>query len=573
MRLRLSLSRLRSALQSRRAVGPGSVRGHGLALLLFGLALAGRFALADVLPATGFPFLTFFPAVLLAAFLAGMGPGLLAAALSILAAWYFFIPPAESFVLTTTADVIALGFFAAILLVDVVVIHLMNAAVNRVEEEKSRSAGLAEDLRRLNASLEDRVQREVAAREAAQLKLAQDQRLRALGQLAGGVAHDFNNIMQAVQSGASLIRRRAESPDAVRHLAQMVEEATQRGASVTRRLLSFARRGDLRPEAVDPAALARGLEEILWHTLGSLVRVEVRLGEALPSVVTDRGQLETVLVNLSTNARDAMPNGGLLTIAATAERLEGAAADALGLAPGSYVRFTVSDTGDGMPPDVLARAGEPFFSTKGAGAGTGLGLAMARGFAEQSDGALAIESAVGQGTAVSLWLPAAAAEGDGAAAAATADPPQRSLRILLVDDDVMVRDFLAQALGDQGLAVLCASGGPAALALLAAGEKPDVLVTDYEMPGLNGLALINAVRARPALRDLPVILLTGNLEAGLDRQLEERLANDAWLRVLRKPVSAEVLATAMETLAGGRAVDFTAPDRQTAPGLARGHEG
>ncbi len=542
----LSLTRFRSGLQSRRAVGPGSVQGHLLGIGLFGAALAGRFALAGVLPPTGFPFLTFFPAVLLAAFFGGLGPGLVTAALSIAAAWYFFIPPGGSFVLDTMADAIALGFFVAILLVDVCVIHLMNSAVNRLEEEKARNALLAEELQRMNASLEDRVRQEVEAREAAQLKLAQDQRLRALGQLAGGVAHDFNNIMQAVQSGASLIRRRADSPDAVRHLAQMVEEATQRGASVTRRLLAFARRGELRREPVDPTALAQGLQEILWHTLGGLVRVEIDADRPLPLLMTDRGQLETVLVNLATNARDAMPGGGTLTISATEETLP--ASEAPARAAGRFIRFTVRDTGQGMAPEVLARAGEPFFSTKGAGAGTGLGLAMARGFAEQSAGAMAIESAPGAGTAVSIWLPAPEIPDVAVPGPVAGDATQGRLRILLVDDDALVRDFLAESLGEQGFTVLRASGGPGALSLLSAGERPAVLVTDYEMPEMNGLALIDAARDRAALRRLPTILLTGNLEEGLDRRLADRVAADPLMRVLRKPVTAEELAAALIAL-------------------------
>ncbi|WP_439548011.1 ATP-binding protein [Falsiroseomonas sp.] len=541
-------SRLRSGLQSRRAVGPGTLRGHLLGIALFAAALAGRFALAGVLPPAGFPFLTFFPAVLLATYFGGMGPGLLTGALSTLAAWYFFIPPVHSFALATTADVIAIGFFIAILLVDVLVIDFMNAAVNRLEEEKARSAGLAEELRRMNASLEDRVRLEVAAREAVQLKLAQDLRLRALGQLAGGVAHDFNNIMQAVQSGASLMRRRAESPDAVRHLAQMVEEATQRGASVTRRLLSFARRGELRLEPVDPASLARGLQEILWHTLGGRVTVVIEAEEPLPALVTDRGQLETVLVNLATNARDAMPGGGTLTISATEERVT--AAGLHGLDPGHYVKFTVRDTGAGMTAEVLARAGEPFFSTKGAGAGTGLGLAMARGFAEQSAGAMAIDSVPGAGTAISIWLPAAEAQDLREPAAAALLAPARPLRILLVDDDALVRDFLAESLGEQGFTVLRASGGAGALSLLSAGERPDIVVTDYEMPGITGLALIDAVRDASGPTPMPAILLTGNLEETLDGQLAGRVAIDPLLLVLRKPILVEELAGALLALDG-----------------------
>ncbi|MGG5888248.1 ATP-binding protein [Falsiroseomonas sp. HC035] len=526
----------------------GTARGHLLGIGLFSAALAGRFALGPILPPLGFPFLTFFPAVLLATYFGGMGPGLVTGALSTTAAWYFFIAPYGSFNLVTTPEIIALVFFVAVVLVDVVVVHLMNSAVNRVEDEKARSADLAEELQRLNTSLEERVRVEVAAREAAQLKLAQDQRLRALGQLAGGVAHDFNNIMQAIQSGASLIRRRAESPDAVRHLAQMVEEATQRGGSVTRRLLSFARRGELRLEPVDPAGLVRGLREILWHTLGAQIRTEIDADRRLPALVTDRGQLETVLVNLATNARDAMPQGGVLTIVATEEYLSPEDGGAFGLDAGRYVRITVRDTGAGMAPAVLARAGEPFFSTKVAGAGTGLGLAMARGFVEQSAGAFSIESTLGAGTAVTIRLPAATAMDRVEKPRTLLVPARRPLRILLVDDDALVRNFLADSLADQGFSVLRTSSGEGALALLSAGEQPDALVTDYGMPGTNGLALIESVRGSPALARLPALLLTGNLEQALDHQFSERAATDPLLRVMRKPVSAEDLAEELSAL-------------------------
>ncbi|MGX9965539.1 hybrid sensor histidine kinase/response regulator [Roseomonas sp. F4] len=534
--------------RSRRVAGTGTAGGYLLGIGLFAAALAGRFALVSILPPLGFPFLTFFPAVLLATYFAGLGPGLLTGVLSILAAWYFFIEPYASFALGTTSDKIALIFFVAIILVDILVIHRMNSAVARLAEEQQRSARLAEELQRLNTSLEERVRIEIAAREAAHMKLAQDQRLRALGQLAGGVAHDFNNIMQAVQSGASLMRRRADSPDAVRHLAQMVEQATQRGASITRRLLSFARRGEMHLEPVDPASLVHGLREIFWHTLGTHMEIRIDVDPDLPRLLTDPGQLETVLVNLATNARDAMPGGGILTLSVTEEDLSPESAGALGLESGRYVKFTVLDTGEGMTPDVLMRAGEPFFSTKVVGSGTGLGLAMARGFVEQSAGALMIESALGMGTAVTIRLPAAPPTEGGEQPRCLPDVALPRRRILLVEDDTLVRDFLAESLGEQGFPVVRASSGAGALALLAAGERPDVLVTDYEMPGMDGLALIDAARASSALNRLPVILLTGKVEQGLDRIFSERAAADPLLRIMRKPISVEDLANELVSL-------------------------
>ena len=245
--------------------------------------------------------------------------------------------------------------------------------------------------------------------EATQARLAQAQRLEALGQLAGGIAHDFNNVLQAVQGGAGLIERRPSNAESVARLARMILGAAERGTTITRRLLAFSRRGELRAEPVDTGTLLGSLREILAHTIGPAVEVRVEVAADLPPLLADRGQLETVLVNLATNARDAMDGAGTLLLAAEAETLreDDGVGRPVGLKPGSYVRLSVSDTGAGMDAATLARASEPFFTTKPAGQGTGLGLAMARGFAEQSGGGLQIESAPGHGTTVRLWLPVA----------------------------------------------------------------------------------------------------------------------------------------------------------------------
>ncbi|HJS86528.1 MAG TPA: PAS domain-containing protein, partial [Acetobacteraceae bacterium] len=359
---------------------------------------------------------------------------------------------------------------------------------------------LEEELRRLTQSLEARVEAEVAAREAAQARAAHAERMQALGQLAGGIAHDLNNVLQAVQGGTMLIERRARDPESTRRLAKMVLEAVARGASITRRLLSFARRGDLRAEPVDVAALFEGLQDILTHALGASVAVRLDVAPGLPKLLADKGQLETALVNLATNARDAMPDGGTLTLAANSVTVDGDAPHPAGLAHGRYVRVCVKDTGTGMNQATLARVMEPFFTTKPHGKGTGLGLPMAQGFAEQSGGALHVESALGRGTTVTLWLPQA---GDAPPAIARPDLPLREAppgagagaagRVLLVDDEAMVRETLAQELEEAGYAVLPAPDAGAALAAMGAGQEQevDVLVTDLTMPGgMDGLALI-----------------------------------------------------------------------------------
>jgi PAS domain S-box-containing protein len=400
------------------------------------------------------------------------------------------------------------------------------------------------ELRRLAMHLEARVHEEVAARQAAQARAAHAERMQTLGQLAGGIAHDFNNVLQALEGAATLIERKAADPASVRRLALLAQEAVGRGASITRRLLAFGRRADLRAEALDVAELLDGLREILAHTLGAAIDVCVSLADDLPPVFADKAQLETALVNLATNARDAMPTGGRLTFAADHETV--VHADKAGLAPGRYIRFTVTDTGHGMDAATLARVGEPFFTTKEVGAGTGLGLPMARGFAEQSGGALSIDSSPGTGTTVTLWLPQAAAHAGGGIRRSqrSATGTTTSIRVLLVDDEELVRDTLAEHLLSSGCGVVAARSGSEALALLESGEQVDVLVTDLSMPEIDGVAVIQAVRQ--ILPGLPVVLLTGYAGDGTALAMSGPLSGA--FSLLRKPVRPEQLLDRINVL-------------------------
>lgn len=402
----------------------------------------------------------------------------------------------------------------------------------------------------VNARLEQRVRDEMAAREAAQQRAAHAERMHALGQIAGGIAHDFNNVLQAVSGGAALIERRPNDADRVLRNARMVLDAAKRGAAITSRLLAFARRGDLRAEPIDARALLVDMAEVLTHTLGGSVVCKVDAPPDLPPLLADRGQLETVLVNLATNARDAMPSGGTLTLAARAESVESNMLHPTGLAAGAYVRIVASDTGVGMERSVLARVTEPFFTTKEPGKGTGLGLAMAKGFAEQSGGSLSIESVEGQGTSISLWLPRANAET--AEAAPLKSAPRVSdagrTRVLLVDDDAIVRQVLALSLEDSGYAVLAADSGAAALALLGGNERPDVIVSDLTMPGMDGLELIRTVQERRP--GLPAVLLTGY--AGDGAALAVGGAISGAFSLLRKPVSGTQLVDRITALLASR---------------------
>ncbi len=395
-------------------------------------------------------------------------------------------------------------------------------------------------LDRDRAELERLVAERTLELQQAHAQLAHAQRMEALGQLAGGIAHDFNNVLQAVQGGAALIERRPTDPDAVRRLARMMADATNRGAAVTRRLLAFARRADLRSESVDAATLLESMSEILTHTLGGAITVRLDIAPDLPPLLADKGQLETVLVNLATNARDAMPAGGTLTLAASA----GGPPPGMPPAATRLIRIDVRDTGSGMTQDVLTRAAEPFFTTKPQGSGTGLGLAMAKGFAEQSGGAFRVDSQPGLGTVVSLWFPAVADSPRMAASEPAANRAVRSARILLVDDDPLVREVTSEQLESEGYAVIAADGAATALEHLDSGLFIDLLLSDLSMPGMDGLALIReAQRRRPGL---PAILLTGFASNAAELALGGALSGT--FSLLRKPATAKQIAERAETL-------------------------
>jgi CheY-like chemotaxis protein len=293
--------------------------------------------------------------------------------------------------------------------------------------------------------------------------------------------------------------------------------------------------------------LLAGVQEVLSHTLGAEVSVHVKVEAAIPPLLADRSQLEIVLVNLAVNARDAMAplGGGTLALSATIDDVSSKPDHIAGVRPGKYVRIEIADTGSGMDATTLARAAEPFFTTKPQGKGTGLGLAMAKGFAEQSGGALRIRSELGHGTTVTLWLPraetvavAADALSEVGEAVAFAVAGCAGLRLLLVDDQPLVRAVLAEELRARDFVVEEADGGLAALTRLDAGETFHLLVTDLSMPGMNGLELIQSVRARRP--DLPAVLLTGYADETSAGAIPE---GDPWLVLLRKPVAADELAS------------------------------
>ena len=401
-----------------------------------------------------------------------------------------------------------------------------------LDRELKRRRGAEERLLSFNQELEARVAREVAAREEAQDRLVAGQRLEALGQLAGGVAHDFNNVLQAVSSANSLLAR--ETGARHQRLTGMIAEAADRGASVARRLLVFARQSEFKVEVIDVARLVLSLKDLLIHTLGSGIEIKVDADADLAPVLVDRVQLETVLVNLATNARDAMStNGGTLSIEARSARSQRRLSWKVARNLEDMVCIVVSDTGCGMPAIIQARATEPFFTTKPAGQGTGLGLAMANGFAEQSGGEMTIASEVGKGTIVVLWLPqcdAAAQPQSMQLANHMLSGTSERARILLVDDDPIVRQLLAEQLEELGFRVTQAFDATSALGMVAI--PPDVLVTDLSMPGMDGLALITELHRRHPT--VPAILVTGY--AGDPTSTVRRGAARGDFMLLQKPL-------------------------------------
>ena len=367
--------------------------------------------------------------------------------------------------------------------------------------------------------------------EAARDQLAQSQKMEALGQLTGGIAHDFNNVLAVVLSNLELLRQRAALPSPLLKLIDNSERAIERATALTQRMLAFARRQDLRPEPVEMAQLVAGMVELLKRTLGSQIVIQTTIPATLPRAMVDANQLELAIMNLTLNARDAMPTGGNLTIAADEQVL---ASEASGVTAGHYVRLSVTDTGVGMDLSVLARAGEPFFTTKGIGKGTGLGLAMVQGLAEQSGGRLELKSIPGKGTSAVMWLPVAETMPANEAPSLPATAQSRPLIILVVDDDLLVLLGTVGMLEDLGHTVVEATTGQAALGMLRSGEPIDVLLTDQAMPGMTGTELIKQARAqRPGL---PVILATGYAEpAGIE----------AGIPVLKKPYLPRALASAI----------------------------
>lgn len=343
--------------------------------------------------------------------------------------------------------------------------------------------------------------------ESAREALFQSQKMEAIGQLTGGIAHDFNNLLMAVLGSLELARKRMSDDPRVTPLLENAVQAAKRGASLTQRMLAFARRQQLDLKPVDIPALLNGLTELVDRTLGPQIIVEASFAPDLPAAMSDENQIEMALLNLALNARDAMPQGGKLRISAAAEHI--GQGHPTGLPPGQYICLSVADNGSGMDEETLGHAIEPFFTTKGVGKGTGLGLPMIHGLAEQSGGRLVLKSRLGEGTTAQLWLPAAADQATADAPAPNAPAPSaaRPLVVLAVDDDALVLMNTVELLEELGHRTMQASSAPDALELLRREPQIDLLITDQAMPQMTGVQLADIIaRERPGL---PIILATG----------------------------------------------------------------
>jgi PAS domain S-box-containing protein len=406
-----------------------------------------------------------------------------------------------------------------------------------VTERVAADAALREArdaLQRSHDELEMRVEERTREREIALRQLHESQKMESIGQLTGGVAHDFNNLLAVILGSLGLLKKAVPHDPRMARLLDRAIQGAERGATLTARLLAFARRQELKVEFVALQKLIPEMLDFLRHSVGPNIVLHAQISPDVCAVEVDANQLELALINLAVNARDAMPQGGSLTIACHDET-DG---KRVGLAGGPFVCVSVIDTGEGMSEATLARAQEPFFTTKGVGKGTGLGLSMVQGFTVQSGGTMRIQSAPGTGTKVTLWLPRAR-EGlkVPAAKAELVRPAEaRRLRVLLVDDDILVSMGAADMLLDLGHSVTEAQSGAQALKLLETDSPFDIVVTDYAMPGMNGFEL--AQRIKGSNPRLPIVLATGYAELPTDRSIE--------FGHLSKPYTANALAAAIE---------------------------
>ena len=421
---------------------------------------------------------------------------------------------------------------------------LIEAQEQAAERLEALVAERTQELEKANEDLKS----QMTERERVEASLRQSQKMEAVGQLTGGLAHDFNNLLTGISGSLELTRARLSQgkADSVDRYITTAQEAVKRAAALTHRLLAFSRRQALEPKPTNVNRLVTGMEELIRRTVGPAIHVEVVGAGGLWSTLVDPNQLENALLNLCLNARDAMPQGGRLTIETANRWLDERGARDLDIAPGQYISLCVTDTGTGMEPDVAAHAFDPFFTTKPLGQGTGLGLSMIYGFARQSGGQIRIYSEVGKGTTMCLYLPR---HDDDPNFNDAANFPEASESlgdgevVLVIDDEPSIRMLITDVLSDTGYSVLEASDGPGGLRVLQSAARIDLLITDVGLPGgMNGRQVADAARSlRP---DLRVLFITGYAENALmgNGHLEKGM------HVLAKPFEVERLAIKIREL-------------------------
>ncbi len=413
-----------------------------------------------------------------------------------------------------------------------------HVVIDPIRDESGKLIGFA----KITRDITDKMKTQKALEEAREA-LFHSQKTEAIGQLTGGIAHDFNNLLMVIIGSLRLLQRRVPNDPKISTLVDNALQGAERGTVLIQRMLAFARRQDLKQEVINVAVLVDGMTSLLTHSLGSTISIASNFPAHLPPVIADANQVETALLNLVVNARDAMPNGGEIVISAEVRQI---AADQPGsFKPGTYVCLVVSDTGDGMDEETLRRATEPFFTTKGVGKGTGLGLSMVHGLAEQSGGQFVIKSQKGKGTTTELWLPVAEAHQVRKLEKPFTPDPIRiaPLTILAVDDDALVLQNITNMLEELRHTVIQANEAAKAIDILRNRDDIDLVITDQVMPGITGVQLAKMIQEK--WPDLPIILATGYAEISEETKLRfTRLAKPFVQEDLGKAISKSMAAKA-----------------------------
>ena len=517
---------------------------YGVAVVATALATWAKLAFPGAI-GHGAPVAMYLGVVMLAAWFGGMGPGLLATALFAAAGTYWFAAPYDSFGVEAPHDVLRLTLAA----LEGGTIAVLAGALHRAT---AAAAARAEQLARSN----DELHHEIEARARAETSLAQtteqllhSQKMQALGSLAGGVAHDFNNFLSIIMNYASLMRARLPPNDPSREPLSEIYAAGERAAALTQRLLAFARKATIEPRSMDLNESVRGLERMLRVSLGHAVDLDLRLDPAPTRVLADPTQVEQVLTNLILNARDAMPKGGRVTVTTSHATLSDVEAKVRGLGGGRFVALTVTDTGTGIPAERVARIFEPFYTTKDVGKGSGLGLSIVHGVVARAGGSVWVDSVVGHGTEFHVLLPETTTELAIRATEREREPAPQArarARVLVVEDDAAVRRSTVLVLEQLGYTVREASRAEEALEIWEKEQDTiDIVVTDVAMPAMSGLSLAQELRRRGAA--VPILFVSGHI-----REEEDGAhGNVKGARVIPKPLTPPILDEALRDALDG----------------------